>query len=271
MLGSILENVRRTRPLVHCINNYVTANDCAMIVLACGASPIMADEPEEAEEIAARCRGLCLNTGTPDARRAASMLAAGKRANALGLPVVLDPVGAGTSRFRTELVRTLLGEVRFAVIRGNVSEIRVLAAGTDAAGGVDADAAVTEGNLASLTAFAMEFARRTGAVAAMTGAIDVVTDGKTAYLVRNGHPEMRYVTGAGCQLSALTAAFAAANPERPLEAAAAAVCTMGLAGELAYRRMKPEDGSASYRNYIIDAVRNMTPERLEEGADYEMR
>ena len=115
------------------------------------------------------------------------------------------------------------------------------------------------------------FAARTGAVVAVTGAIDIVADGERAFCIRNGHPMMSAVTGTGCQLSALTAAFCAANPDKPLEAAAAAVCAMGLAGEIAHARLTPLDGNATYRNYIIDAIYNMTPAQLEEGAKYEVR
>ena len=139
--------------------------------------------------------------------------------------------------------------------------------------GVDADVAdkVTEENLDSAVAFAKAFAARTGAVVAITGAIDIVADAHKAYCIRNGHPMMSSITGTGCQLSALPAAFVTATPAQPLEAAAAAVCAMGLAGEIAHSRLSPLDGNSTYRNYIIDAVYNMTPAQLEEGATYEVR
>ena len=273
MFQSILANVRAQSPLVHNITNYVTANDCANVVLACGASPIMADDPGEAEEITALCAGLNLNIGTLNSRTLPSMVLAGRTARRLGLPVVLDPVGAGASRMRTAAALELLQQVGPTVIRGNISEIRTLAAGSGTTKGVDAapDQKITEETLAEAAAFVKGFAARTGAVIAVTGAIDIVADGRQAFCIRNGHPMMSRVTGTGCQLSALTAAFCAANPARPLEAAAAAVCAMGLAGEIAHRRLGPLDGSATYRTYIIDAISNMTPQQLEEGARYEMR
>lgn len=273
MFGEMLKNVRASCPLIHNITNYVTVNDCANVVLACGASPIMADDREEVAEISSLCAGLNLNIGTLNSRTIDSMLLAGKRANELGHPVVLDPVGAGASKLRTETALRLLDEVRFTVIRGNVSEIKVLASGSGSTKGVDADLAdrVTEENLDEMLAFAKSFAAKTGAVVAITGAIDLVTDGKTACCIRNGHPMMSSVTGTGCQLSAMTAAFVTANPAQPLEATAAAVCAMGLAGEIAHGRLTKLDGNASYRNYIIDAIYNMTPEMLEKGARYEMR
>lgn len=273
MFEQIFANVRQKSPLVHSITNYVTVNDCANMLLACGASPIMADDPEDAVEITAICGGLNINIGTLNRRTIPAMFAAGRRSNELGHPVVLDPVGAGASALRTDTALELLKEVRFAVIRGNISEIKTLALGRGTTKGVDADVAdkVTQGNLDRAVSFTKDFARRTGAVAAVTGAIDIVTDGERAFCIRNGRPEMASITGTGCQLSALTAAFVAANPDRPLEAAAAAVCAMGLCGEIAYRRLTQLDGNSSYRNYIIDAMYRLTPAELEKGGNYEVR
>ena len=272
-LGACLDRVRERRPLIHCITNYVTANDVANLLLACGASPIMADEPEEVEEITARCAGLCLNLGTPSRRTIPSMMRAGVKAGELGRPVVLDPVGVGASTLRLRTAQELMARVPFTVLRGNVSELRALAGGQEHTRGVDAGGAdaVTEAELERGVAFAKGTARRTGTVVAVTGAIDLVSDGEQCVVIRNGRPEMGLVTGTGCQLSALTAACLAASPERPLEAAAAAVCAMGVAGELAWARMSPQDGNATYRDRIIDAVCRMDGAALEKGANYEMR
>ncbi len=272
MLGEMLDNVRQRRPLIHNITNYVTVNDCANILLACGGSPIMADDISEAEEITALCGGLNLNIGTLNARTIPAMLAAGKKANQLGHPVVLDPVGAGASALRTDTALRLLEQVRFAVIRGNISEIKTLALGHGATQGVDANVgdAVTEGALEEAVRFVKGFAQKTGAVIAITGAIDIVADADKAYCIFNGHPMMSSVTGTGCQLSSLTAAYVTANPDRPLEAAAAAVCAMGVCGELAYERLGDLDGNSSYRNYIIDAVYHLDGDTLERRANYKM-
>ena len=273
MFKTEFENLRRTCPLIHNITNYVTVNDCANMVLACGASPIMADDAAEVEDITTICGGLNINIGTLNSRTITSMLLAGKKANQLGHPVVLDPVGAGASRLRTDTAFRLLRDVKFTVIRGNISEIKTLASGAGTTKGVDADASdkITEETLDRAVAFVKSFAARTGAVIAVTGAIDIVADGQRAFCIRNGHPMMSSITGTGCQLSALTAAFVTANPDQPLEAAAAAVCAMGLAGEIAHSRLSPLDGNSTYRNYIIDAIYNMTPDQLEEGANYEVR
>lgn len=272
-LGACLDRVRERRPLIHCITNYVTANDVANLLLACGASPIMADEPEEVEEITARCAGLCLNLGTPSRRTIPSLMRAGVKAGELGRPVVLDPVGVGASALRLRTAQELMARVTFTVLRGNVSELRALAGGQEHTRGVDAGGvdAVTEAELERGVAFAKGTARRTGTVVAVTGAIDLISDGEQCVVIRNGRPEMGLVTGTGCQLSALTAACLAASPERPLEAAAAAVCAMGVAGELAWARMSPQDGNATYRDRIIDAVCRMDGAALEKGANYEMR
>ena len=268
MLKQMFDQVREKSPLIHNITNYVTVNDCANMVLACGASPIMADDAEEVAEIQTICAGLNINIGTLNSRTIESMKIAGKRANELGHPTVLDPVGVGASTLRTETAKTLLREVKFAVVRGNISEIKTLAVGTGTTKGVDADIAdrVTKENLDEAVAFAKAFAKEAGAVIAITGAIDIVTDGKTAYCIYNGHPMMSAITGTGCQLSALTAAFVTANKDHPLEAAAAAVCAMGLAGETAHERLTPQDGNATYRNYIIDAIYRMDGDALERGA-----
>ncbi len=272
MFQTIFANVRKACPLVHNITNYVTVNDCANMLLACGASPIMADDEEEVEEITALCAGLNINIGTLNRRTIASMLLVGKRANALGHPVVLDPVGAGASKLRTETAEQLLKEVKFTVIRGNISEIKALAYGSGTTKGVDADVAdsVTDENLPEMVASRRHLRRKP----ALSLPLPVrliswrTAVGRTVF--ETGHPMMASITGTGCQLSAMTAAFVAANREQALEAAAAAVAAMGYAGELAYERRSATDGNATYRNGIIDAIYNMTPENLEKGACYEV-
>ncbi len=273
LLGEMLQNIRRAGPTIHCITNRVTVNDCANILLACGAAPIMADDIGEVEEITALSDGLTINIGTLDQRMVPAMIAAGRQANRLGHPVVLDPVGAGASSLRTETAFRLLQEIRFTAIRGNISEIKVLFSGSGATHGVEANAEdhITAETMDAYLALARGLAERTGAVVAMTGQTDIVSDGRQTACIRNGHPMMGKITGSGCQLSVLTAAFLAANPGCPMEAVTAAVGTMGLCGEIAYGRLTPQDGNATYRNYLIDAVYQVTPEELEAGIHLEMR
>ena len=245
MFADIFASMETRTPLVHCITNYVTVNDVANMILACGGSPIMADDAAEVEEITSICSALVINIGTLNSRTIESMLLAGKRANALGHPVILDPVGAGASSLRTETTFRLLKDVKFSVIRGNISEIKTVAMGAGNTQGVDADAAdaVTEENLSETVSFAKRLSQKTGAVIAITGAIDIITDGEE------------------------TAAYAAANPEHPAKAAAAAVSAEGLAGELARARMKQENGgTSSLRTYLIDAMSRMDAQTWRKGA-----
>ncbi|UOO38537.1 hydroxyethylthiazole kinase [Oscillospiraceae bacterium CM] len=274
MLGKILEELRAASPLVHCITNYVTVNDCANILLAAGASPVMADDPDEVEEITAISSALVINIGTLNRSTIPSMLLSGKEANDLSKPVLLDPVGAGASTLRTETAKRLIRDVRFTAIRGNISEIKALAIGAGTTRGVDADDAdaVTSATLDSVVAFAKSLSKETGAVIAITGKTDIVADASSAYLIHNGHPMMARITGSGCMLSALTGAYLAAHPERPLDAVAASLCAMGLCGEIAYKRLEATGGgNATYRTALIDAVYGLTGAMLDAGARYDVR
>ena len=271
MDGAVVEAVRQSAPLIHCITNYVTANDVANLLLAAGARPVMADDPAEAAEITLAARGLCLNLGTLHSASVPAMYAAGAAAASRGIPLVLDPVGAGSSTFRSQTARELTHALCPAVLRCNPTELSALAGRDGGGAGVDAAPAdrITEENLSAAAPRIAAQARELGAVVAVTGAVDLVTDGTVCYAVRNGRPEMGRVTGTGCQLSALLTAFLAVRPSKPREAALGAVCAIGLAGELAWTRMAPGDGNAAYRGRIIDAVYHLTGQALEKGANYE--
>lgn len=273
MLRERLENVRKNTPLIHNITNYVTVNDCANVLLACGASPIMADDIQEVEDITSICSGLNINIGTLNQQTIPSMFLAGKKANSLFHPVILDPVGAGASPLRTQTANRLVQEIQFSLIRGNISEIKTLALGCGTTKGVDADVAdvINEENLESAIQFAKAFAKKSGAIVAITGAIDLIADSTQVCIIRNGHPMMSKVTGTGCMLSAMVSAYVCANPNDVFEAVVACVCAMGLCGEMAYQRMDAHDGYSTYRNYLIDAISLLDGEALERGANYEMR
>ena len=273
MIKECVENVRNTVPLVHNITNYVTVNDVANALLACGGSPIMSDDIEDVEDITSICGGLNINIGTLNQNTIPSMFKAGARANELNHPVLLDPVGAGASRLRTETAVKLMEELKLSVIRGNISEIKTLCFGSGTTKGVDADVAdaVTDETLDSSIAFVKQLAAKTNAIIAVTGAIDLVADSEKCYVIRNGRPEMGKITGTGCQLSGIMTAYAVANPDNMLEACATAVMLMGYAGEVAYERMQDGDGNSTYRNRIIDAIYNMSGEDLKKGAKYEVR
>jgi hydroxyethylthiazole kinase len=196
-----------------------------------------------------------------------------KKAQELGHVTLLDPVGAGASSLRTKTAAKLIEMNRFTVIRGNISEIKALALGSGTTKGVDADIAdaVTEDNLDDAVRFVKDFAAKTGSVVAVTGAIDLVADAERCFVIRNGRPEMGRITGTGCQLSGMMTAFVVANPDNALEAAAASVCAMGLAGEIGYSHLAPYEGNSTYRNRIIDAICNMDGKCLDEGAKFEVR
>jgi len=273
MIETCFTALREKAPLIHNITNYVTVNDVANILLSCGASPIMSDEPEDVCDITSICSGLNINIGTLNKRSIEAMFLAGHRANELKHTVLLDPVGAGASRLRTETAFKLTEEIRFDVIRGNISEIKTLSSGSGTTKGVDADVAdaVTEENLDRMIRFAESFAEKNHCIAAITGAIDLIADSKKCYVIRNGRPEMQKITGTGCQLSGMMTAFVSANPDRKLEAAATAAIVMGLAGEIGFANLQKGEGNSSYRNRIIDAVSNMDVSELKKGAKYEIR
>ena len=246
---NIVKNVRQAKPLVHCITNYVTVNDVANVVLACGASPIMSDEKKDVEDITSICNGLCINIGTLNARTIKSMFIAGKKA------------------------KKLIKKIHFDVIRGNISEIKTLAGLSSKTKGVDADIVdeVNDQTLPNSIEYLKQFSKSTGSIIAVTGKIDLVTDGNQCYVIRNGDAAMKDITGTGCQLSALMTAFVAANKDDRLKACAMAVCTMGLSGEIGKSHLAEYEGNATYSKRIIDAVYNMTDEILESGAKYEIK
>lgn len=263
-LKDVIRRIQTKKPLVHHITNYVTVNDCANIVLAIGASPVMADDIGEMADIVGISSALVLNIGTLNQRTIASMLAAGKAANRKGIPVVLDPVGAGASTLRTETAAKIMGEVKLAVIRGNISEIMAVSGAGGKTRGVDASEIdlAGEGKIQGVNRLAVELAQRTGSVIAITGAIDVVSDGTRSCYIKNGHAMMAGITGTGCMCTSLTGAFCGAEEDYAV-AAAAALMAMGIAGEKAYRRIEAGGfGNGIYRVFIMDEISRMTDEIL---------
>ena len=273
-LAGIINQTKGTHPLVHCITNYVTVNDVANIILACGAAPVMADAAEEAADISEIADALYINIGTLCPRTVESMLLAGKAANRKGIPVVLDPVGAGASPFRTQTTIRLLKEIKFAAIRGNVSEIKTIASGSGSTRGVDAsvDDVVTPENAGRMIAMMKTISAATGAVIAASGAIDVIADADNACLCRNGNQMLCRITGSGCMESGVVASFAGANPRKLFEAAAAAMSFVGLCGEIAAKNvLKEKRGTGTFRAYFLDAADTLTSEEFSEGCRLEQR
>ena len=273
MFDNLVATLRSHSPLIHCITNYVTVGDVANVLLACGASPVMADDAQEASEMASVAAGLCLNIGTLNSRTIGSMLLAGKAAAQRGIPILLDPVGVGATPFRTRTAMRLLKELPVAVVRGNLSEIKAIAGVGSFVKGVDAGAldVVTEENLSAMIEFCRRVARSLSCTVAVSGAIDLISDGQRTFIVRNGHPIMPRVTGTGCMLSGMTTAFLAARPEDVTEAATAAYAVMGLAGEIAHQALAPNQGTGTFRSNLIDAISLMDDATLQAGMKVELR
>ena len=253
--GDALRRMRAQRPLVHQITNFVVMNETANATLAIGALPVMAHAPEEVAEMAGVAGSLVLNIGTLTLEWVDSMILAGKAAGRAGVPVILDPVGAGATSLRTRSARRILDEVAVSILRGNAAEIAVLAGrqaeirGVEAIGG-DQDAA-------ELAAAA---ARTLGCTVAVTGPVDGVSDGQNTLRVANGHPMLATITGSGCIASALTGCFAAVNHGQPLLAATEALVALGVAGEDA---VEHSGGPGSFHVALYDALYALSPDSID--------
>jgi hydroxyethylthiazole kinase len=244
--GSTLRTLRERKPLVHQITNYVVMNETANATLAIGALPVMAHAHEEVEEMVGLAGALVLNIGTLSPSWVEAMLLAGRAASEHGIPIVLDPVGAGATADRTETARRILDEVDVTVLRGNAGEVATLVGVEAEVRGVESIAAGSEpAELASAAA------RSLGCVASVTGPTDHVSDGARTLAVANGHELLAAVTGTGCMASALTGCFLAAKPEAPVEAAAEALAAFGVAAEDAARDAK---GPGSFHVALYDAL-----------------
>ena len=257
LLAHALSKIRERQPVVHAITNLVTIGDVANALHALGARPVMASALEEVKEITSRADALVLNLGTPDPNRIEAMLLAGRHANTLGHPVILDPVGAGASPFRFEVIQRILLEVRLTVIRGNGAEIGVLAGMGGKLRGID-----SAGEPADPEAAAKALAQKTGGVVVLSGPQDLIAERDEIIRVENGHPMMARVTGTGCMLSAIIGAFAAVE-RNPMIAATGAVAFFGLAGEKAAQQAK---GPGSFKVALFDALFVVTPEDVKGGA-----
>jgi hydroxyethylthiazole kinase len=263
-ISKLLTKVREQKPLVHNITNYVTVNDCANILLSLGASPVMADDAAEAEEMASLSSALVINIGTLNSRTIESMILAGKRANELKTPVILDPVGIGATALRTKTSERLISEVKFSVIRGNMSEIKILAGIEAQIKGVDSVASSQGGE-----EIAQSLAKRLNCVIAITGERDIISDGERLCIIENGHKMLSMVTGTGCMSTCLIGAYSGVTKDYFLSAAAG-IMTMGLAGEGAYSSLGDSEGTGTFRIRLFDNIYNLCEkEIMEAGRVYE--
>ena len=264
-IGVLLDSVRRKSGVVHQITNYVTVNDCANITLAVGSSPIMADDGEEMDEIVSLASALVLNMGTLNNHSIRAMQLAGRAANRLGVPLVIDPVGLGASRLRNETMKLFLDVLKPQVIRGNMSEIAFLAGSGKQPKGVDVSLEDEKRMGAEGVSLAESCARELGCVIAITGKTDIISNGTRTFCIENGHQMLGRVTGTGCMCTALIAAFHTAaeiSLEGSLLAAVGGVAAMGVAGEAAFDEAG-EKGTASFRTALIDAVSRLDGKELQ--------
>ena len=252
--GTTLRAIRERKPLVHQITNYVVMNETANATLALGALPVMAHAGEEVEEMAGLASALVLNIGTLSEHWVEAMLLAGGAATARGIPVVLDPVGAGATAYRTATARRILDLVPVTVVRGNPGEVATLVGASAEVRGVESMGAGMEA-----AELARAAARRLGAVASVTGPVDHVSDGERVLTVANGHDLLAAVTGTGCMSSALTGCFLAGKPAEPLEAAAEALAAFGVAAEDA---AAGADGPGTFHARLYDALYRLDPDTL---------
>lgn len=255
-----LDDVRARRPLIHCVSNIVSAGDCANVVLAAGAGPIMAQAPEEMADITAASGATVLNTGTPDEGRFRACLLCGQEAARRNQPVVLDPVGVGASPWRLERVQALLERFPVSILRVNLGEARALTGGAGEERGVDSPGSAS---LEERSAAARALAGRYRAAVLLTGPEDLATDGERLWRVSGGSGQMTSVTGTGCMLSALCGVFAAVEPD-PLAAAALASAFWKTC---ARRAEEHSCGPGSFRAALLDAAGTLTAAELAAEAD----
>jgi hydroxyethylthiazole kinase len=258
--GADLRAIRERKPLVHQITNYVVMNETANATLALGALPVMAHAPQEVEEMAAVAGALVLNIGTLSEHWIEGMLLAGRVANGAGVPIVLDPVGAGATQYRTATAHRLLDELDIAVVRGNPAEVAALAGRKAEIRGVESVGADAGPELAEAAATAL------GCVAAVTGPIDHVSDGEKRYAVANGHELLATVSGTGCMATAMTGCFLAVRGDEPLEAAAEALVAFGVAAEDAAAGAR---GPGTFHAALYDALAGIDPDTLDTRAKVE--
>lgn len=265
-IENLLYSIKKEGPLVHHITNYVTVNDCANIVLALGGSPVMADAKEEVADMVSIASSLVINIGTLNHTTVESMIIAGKKANELGIPVILDPVGAGATPYRKETALKLINVVNFSVIKGNLAEIKVLSGMKAASKGVDSYEISTD----NAKEVAKNLAKKLKTVIAVTGKTDYISDGLSTIEIQNGHEILKNITGTGCMTASLIGTFAGVAKDY-LMAATAGVMTMGIAGEIAHEKISKSNlGSGSFRVNLIDSVFNLTYEDfLKRGKAYD--
>ena len=268
MINKTIENIKTIKkesPLTHCITNFVTVNDCANAILAIGGSPIMSNEAQEAEELGNIINSLLINIGTLTENQIKAMEKASTHAKKINKPLVLDPVGAGVSQIRNQTTVNLIKNNTPSIIRGNLSEIKTIATligileECNTTKGVDVaeDDKITEENLKDLGQLIKNIAQKLKTTIAVSGPIDIISNGEKTYYIRNGDKMMSQITGTGCMLGCLMASYSAIT--NPLEAAITATITLGIAGEISAEKSKV---TGTFRTNLINELSTMNPEKI---------
>lgn len=258
-----LYSLRQQVPLIHQITNYVTVNDCANITLAIGASPVMAQDINESAEMVSHAKALVLNIGTLSSTTVESMIGAGKMAKQLSIPIVFDPVGVGATKYRTEVARRIMHEVKPDIIRCNMSELKVLCHVETAVKGVDSAADDTDGMV-----LAKQLAAEIDGIVAVTGKVDMIASNDLCCTIENGHAFLTRVTGTGCMTTALVASYCAVGDK--FIGAVAGIMSMGIAGEIAAELLEDEEGIGTFKVHLMDAVFNLNGETIKRYAKIQM-
>lgn len=248
-LCEAIVNLRDKKPLIEQVTNYVTINDCANVTLAIGASPVMGDGFEEVDQMTMISDALVINYGVINGASLKTMIKAGKTANKHNIGIVLDPVGVGATQFRNEAIFDLLTQVHPTIIKGNASEIMSLSGMNTKSKGVDSSA----DSLEAIDA-ALKVARDHRCVCAVTGRIDIITDGRYIVKIYNESDLLSYITGTGCMITSLAASFLGGGAS-PLVSAVGGILAMSIAGEeAAIRENEENNGIASYREDVMNNI-----------------
>ena len=268
-IPQLLEEVKNKNPLTHCITNFVTVNDCANAVLAIGASPFMSEDIEEVEEVVTMADALVINIGKLSPNQVEAMKVSSAQANKTSTPIVLDPVGVGTTKLRNRVTLELIENYKLAAIRGNITEIKTIAKLTgiisesNTAKGVDVSAndIITKDNLNANAEIISKLAAKLDTVILASGPIDILSDGETTIAIDNGDEMMPQITGSGCMLSSIVGSCIGAT--NPLEGALLAGLLMTIAGQKARSKVDSENaGTGSFRAYLIDYLYKLDGETL---------
>lgn len=258
-VSKLIKVIREKNPLVHHITNYVTVNDCANITIAIGGSPVMADDINEASEMTSIASALVINIGTLNSRTIESMMASGRKANELGIPVVLDPVGIGATSLRTKTIENFIKEIKFTVIKGNMSEIKMLAGVEAKIKGVDSTDSYEGGEK-----IVLNLSRKLNCIVAITGVRDIVSDGTRICIIENGHSMLSKVTGTGCMTTSLIGSFCGSNSDYYLSTIAG-IIAMGLAGEKSFESLVVKTYLGSFKASIFNVIASLTEEDILKG------